>query len=142
MSIQYSPELAALAGRPDFEVPEPEATDHGPFLRVRRGVAAAGIFFAGTFAIAGLIFIPVLFINLSRIEALEIAGRQLSVSAYLDQLGALFWGTLVLALAITSFVASLRLFASGRMIRPRVHQVAHGDALEHLAVLRLSGSER
>mgnify|MGYP000320988685 CR=1 FL=1 len=142
MSVQYSPELAALADRPDFEVSLPEEPDPGPNGRIRRYAAAAGLFLAITFAIAIVFFVPVLVFNLSRIEALEVAGRQISASAFAEQLRALFWGTFILALAFTSFAASVLLFASGRTIRPRSRSLSREDALTHLAVLRLSGPER
>lgn len=142
MSVQFTPDLAALAGRPDFEVTPPEEPDPGIFVRLKKTVASAALFLGTTFAVAGLFFIPVLFFNLSRIEALEIAGQQLTATAFLGQLGALFWGTFVLALAFTSFVASMLIFASGRLIRPYSKPVGQEDAMAHLTVLRLSGSER
>lgn len=142
MSVQYSPDLAALADRPDFDVSLPEEPEPGRFQRLRRLAAAAAVFLGATFATAIVFFIPVFIYNLSRIEALEIAGRLMSASVFADQLGALFWGTFILALAFTSFVASLFLVASNRTIRPVSQPLERENALTHLAVLRLSGSER
>lgn len=142
MSVQYSPELAALADRPDFVVSVPKEPDPGFTGRMRRFAAAAGLFLAITFATAVVFFLPVLVVNLSRIEALEIAGRSVSAGAFVEELRVLFWGTFILVLAFTSFIASLLLFASGRTIRPRYPSSDRQDALVHLAVLRLSGPER
>jgi|GEM_PF-1599329 len=142
MSFQYSPDLSALAERPDIEVSFAEEPMPGGLHRLRRFVLAAGLFLAVTFAIAVVLFIPVLVFNLGRIEALEIAGRLVPAAVFAEHFGALFWGTFILALAFTSFVVSLLLFASGRVIRPRPRPKDTEDALEHLSVLRLSGSER
>lgn len=142
MSVQYPPELAALAERPDFEVSLPDEPDPGFIGRVRRYAAAAGLFLAITSAVAVVFFVPVLVYNLSRIEALEIAGTQMSAGLFVEQLRALFWGTFILSLAFTSFVASVLIFAPGRTIRPRSQSSGYEDALAHLAVLRLSGPER
>jgi len=142
MSFQYSPDLSALAERPDIEVSFAEKPMPGGFHRLRRFFLAAGLFLGITFALAVVLFVPVLAFNLSRIEALEIAGRLVPAAVFAEHFGALFWGTFILALAFTSFVVSLLLFASDRVIRPRPRPKDTEDALEHLAVLRLSGSER
>ncbi|MES0880757.1 hypothetical protein [Roseibium sp. SCP14] len=142
MSFQLPPDLAALADRPDFEVSVPEEPEPGFFRRIGRMAASLGIFLGATILVAVIFFVPVLIFNVSRIEALEIAGQQISASLFAEQLGALFWGTAVLALAFTSFVASILMFASGLRIRPRNQPFSREDALHHLAVLRLSGPER
>lgn len=142
MSFQYAPDLSALAERPDIEVSIPEETAPGGFHRLRRYFLAAGLFLGVTFAIAVVLFIPVLVFNLGRIEALEIAGRLVPAAVFAEHFGALFWGTFILALAFTSFVVSLLLFASDRVLRPRPQPKVTDDALTHLSVLRLSGSER
>ena len=142
MSVQYSPDLAALADRPDFDVTLPEDPEPKRHRRIRRTIAAGAIFVAATFVIAGVFFIPVFALNLSRVEALEIAGQTMPVSVFAGQLSDLFWGTFVLALAFTSFTASLMLFAAGRTIHPYSRPEQRPDAIPHLTVLRLSGSER
>ncbi|WP_428687747.1 hypothetical protein [Roseibium sp.] len=142
MSVHYLPDLSARADLPDFEVPLPTQPVVGGFHRFRQFVVASGLFLGATFAIAVVFFLPVLAFNLSRIEALEIAGQQISVSGFVDQLGALFWGTFILALAFTSFIVRVLRHAPGRIIRPRSRPAASGDALPHLTVLRLSGHER
>lgn len=142
MSVHYSPDLSALADRPDFDVSLPEEPEPGRFQRMRRLVAAAAVFLGATFATAVVFFIPVFIYNLSRIEALEVAGRLMPASVFADQLGALFWGTFILALAFTSFVVSLLMLASNRTLRPVARSFDQENALTHLAVLRLSGSER
>jgi hypothetical protein len=142
MSVQYSPDLAALADRPDFEVSLPEEPRPGVFRRARRAAVAVALFLAVTFALAVVFYIPVFVYNLSQIDALEIAGRLVPASVFAEHFSALFWGTFVLALAVTSFVASLLLFASGRIVRPCRRRFRREDALTHLAVLRLAGPER
>ena len=142
MSVHYSPDLAALADRPDFDLSLPEEPEPGRFQRTRRFLAAAGVFLTATFVTAIVFFIPVFIYNLNRIEALEVAGRLMPASVFADQLGALFWGTFILALAFTSFVVSILLVASNRTIRPVSQPFEREDALTHIAVLRLSGSER
>lgn len=142
MSVHYSPDLAAQADRPDFELPLPAAPRPGPFHRARRAFVQVALFLLGTFALAVMLYVPVFIYNLSRVDALEVAGRLVPASVFAAHFSALFWGTFILALAITSFVASLLLFATGRVIRPRRRPSGQEDALAHLAVLRLAGSER
>ncbi|MEM9632004.1 MAG: hypothetical protein AAGA50_11810 [Pseudomonadota bacterium] len=142
MSFQLPPDLAALADRPDFEVPVPEDPDPGLYRRIRRKLVTAGLFVGATFLVAVVFFIPVLIFNVSRIESLEIAGEHMSASHFAEQLGALFWGTAVLALAFTSFVVNVLFYAAGAQIRPKSQSFSREDALRHLAVLRLSGPER
>jgi len=142
MSVHYSPDLSALADRPDFEVPVPEEPNPGVFCRVRRAVVVAAMFVVITFALAVTFYVPVFLYNLSRVDALEVAGRLIPASVFVEHFSALFWGTFILALAVTSFIASLLLFASGRIIRPCRRSFRRDDALTHLAVLRLAGSER
>jgi len=142
MSVHYSPELAAQADRPDFDVSLPEPPRPGPFGRARRAATWVAVFLLGTFALAVMLYVPVFIYNLSRVDALEIAGRLVPASVFAEHFSALFWGTFILALAITSFIASLLLFASGRIVRPCSRPYTREDALTHLAVLRLAGSER
>lgn len=142
MSFHFTPDLSPATGRPDIEVSLPEEPRQAFPRRAMRAAVAAGVFLGTTFAIAVVFFIPVIVFNLSRIEALEIAGRHIPVTQFADELGALFWGTFIVALAFTSFIASLLLFATGRIVRPRRKPVRTDDALVHLNVLRLSGAER
>ncbi|MCR9281049.1 MAG: hypothetical protein NXH99_05125 [Rhodobacteraceae bacterium] len=142
MSFHFTPDLSPATGRPDIEVSLPEEPRQAFPRRAKRVAVAAGVFLGTTFAIAVVFFIPVIVFNLSRIEALEIAGRHIPVTQFADELGALFWGTFIVALAFTSFIASLLLFATGRIIRPHRKPVRTDDALVHLNVLRLSGAER
>ena len=142
MLFHVPPDLSGLPDRPDFEVPVPEEPDPGLFRRIRRRLVTAGLFLGATFLVAVVFFIPVLIINVSRIEALEIAGEHMSVSLFAEQLGALFWGTAVLALAFTSFVVNVLFYSAGAKIRPRSQSFSREDSLRHLAVLRLSRPER
>jgi hypothetical protein len=143
MSFHFTPDLSPATGRPDIEVSLPEKPRQALFSRAIRAALAAGVFLSATFAVAVVFFIPVIVFNVSRVEALEIAGRHIPVTQFADELGALFWGTFIVALAFTSFIASLLLFATGRIIRPRSRPLhTDDDALVHLNVLRLSGAER
>jgi len=142
MSVHYSPDEAAQADRPDFEVSLPEAPKPGLFRRAKRLATCAVVFLVGTFALAVMLYIPVCIYNLSRVDALEIAGRLVPASVFAEHFSALFWGTFILALAITSFIASLLLFASGRIVRPCRRSFKREDAATHLAVLRLARPER
>jgi hypothetical protein len=141
MSFHFTPDLSPATGRPDIEVSLPEEPRQAFFSRAMRAAVVAGFFLGGTFAVAVVFFIPVIVFNVSRVEALEIAGRHMPVTQFTDELGALFWGTFIVALAFTSFIASL-LFATGRIIRPHSKPEHSDDALVHLNVLRLSGAER
>ena len=103
MNSHYPQDLSALADRPDFEIPPAPQTRTGLFRRFARAVLAAGVFAGVTLGVAVVFFVPVFLFNLSRIEALEVAGELMPASVFVDQLGALFWGTAVIALAFTSF---------------------------------------
>lgn len=143
MPVQISPELAKLAERPDFEVTPPPATERPtPGARLLAALRATGLFLAATFAIAVVLFAPVALTSLARIETLEVAGRVMTAAQFADTLGALFWGTFILAFALTSFIASLMLVSTGCTIRPRRQPLSREDALTHLAVLRMVGPER
>jgi len=142
MSVQYSPDLSALADRSDFEVSPPSDPAPGLFRRVCRFLAGVAIFAGVTFAITVVFFIPVLISNLGRIEALEIAGELIPATVFAEKLGALFWGTFILALAFTSFVAGMRFCVPDRIVRPVYRPLSPEDALHALTVLRLIGPER
>ncbi|MCV0423885.1 MAG: hypothetical protein K5905_00275, partial [Roseibium sp.] len=118
MLFHLPPGVSGLPDRSDFEVSVPEEPDPGLFRRIGRKFVTAGLFLGATFLVAVVFFIPVLIFNVSRIEALEIAGEHMSVSLFAEQLGALFWGTAVLALAFTSFVVNVLFYAVGAQIRP------------------------
>ena len=142
MNSHYPQDLSALADRPDFEIPPVPHTKVGLFRRLARAAVAAGAFTGVTLGVAVVFFVPVFVFNLSRIEALEVAGELIPASVFVDQLGALFWGTAIIALAFTSLMTGLFFMAAGTTIRPRSRPVSKEDPLMHLTVLRLSGSER
>ncbi|MEP1575954.1 hypothetical protein [Roseibium album] len=142
MNSHYPQDLSALADRPDFEIPSTPQAKVGLAGRIGRAFVSAGVFLGVTLGVAVVLFVPVFIFNLSRIEALEVAGETIPVSLFFDQLGALFWGTAIIALAFTSLMTGLFVMAAGATIRPRSQPVGKEDALAHLTVLRLSGSER
>jgi len=142
MSVHYLPESEAARGRPDFEARGAKAPGPGLLPRVGRFLLVTIVFFGSTFALAGLFFVPVLVASLSRVEILEIAGRPVSAAMFADELVSLFWGTFILALAFTSFIAGAALSAAGPYIRPHHPPAAWEDPRRHPAVLRLIGAER
>ena len=142
MNSHYPQDLSALADRPDFEIPTVPQAKAGLVRRMARATLSAAAFAGITMGVAVVFFVPVLIFNLSRIEALEVAGELMPASVFVDQLGALFWGTAIIALAFTSLMTGLFFMAAGATIRPRSRTVSQENALTHLTVLRLSGSER
>jgi len=142
MNSQYPQNLSAFADRPDFEVPSMQRPPVGPGRRFRRALVSVCTFLGATLGVAVVLFVPVFLFNLSRIEALEIAGRHVLISEFFDELSALFWGTAIVALAFTSLMTGLFYMAAGTTIRPRSQRPGREDALTHLTVLRLSRSER
>ena len=142
MNSHYPQDLSALADRPDFNVPSAQVTHAGMRQRVRHSVFSFFTFVGATLAVALVLFVPVFVYNLSRIEALEIAGEYVPASVFVNELGALFWGTAIVALAFTSLITGFLLAATGATIRPRTQPLGREDALTHLTVLRLSRSER
>lgn len=137
-----SQDLSVLADRQDFEVPPAPQQDRTFPARLRRSATVVAVFSGVTFLMAALLFVPVLAFNLSRIEALDIAGTQVPAAEFVRQIGALFWGSSIVALAFTSFIAGARYMAAGPTIRPRPSSDSKQDVLLHLAMLRLIGSER
>ncbi len=142
MKSHYLAELSALADRPDVEIGSAARQAPGPGHRIKRALWAAGRFLGATLGVAVILFVPVALYNFSRVDALEVAGERVPVSVFVDELGALFWGTAIIALAFTSFMTGLCFMAAGTTIRPRAQPLSREDALTHLTVLRLSRSER
>nr|WP_319383474.1 hypothetical protein [uncultured Roseibium sp.] len=141
MNSFYPQDPSAPADRPDVEVPPP-VPQGSARRRLVRGVLHAAAFAGVTFVVAVLLFVPVLVYNLGRVEALEVAGRHIPVSVFIDELGALFWGTAIIALSFTSLMSCLFFMTTGTTIRPRPQTMSGQDAMAHLTVLRLSRSER
>lgn len=142
MSVHYSPDPAVVTARPDVDASLPRDPDPRPVSRFLQATRMVVAFLGITFAIGVLFFVPVCAFNLARIEALEVSGELVPVSVFVEQLGALFLGTLILALAFTSFVANLLLHAGDNDVRPRSQTELRSSARAHLAVLRFSGLER
>lgn len=142
MNSFYPQDPSALADRPDVEVPPPPVPQGSARRRLLRGLLHAAAFAGVTFVVAVLLFVPVLVYNLGRVEALEVAGRHIPVSVFVDELGALFWGTAIIALSFTSLMSGLFFMTAGTTIRPRPQTMNSQDAMAHLTVLRLSRSER
>ncbi|WP_299472777.1 hypothetical protein [uncultured Roseibium sp.] len=140
MNSFFVQDPSVRADRPDIEMPP--ARQPRPGRRLARYLTATAMFFGTTLAVAVLLFVPVLAFNLSRVEALEVAGEYMPVTVFMDELGALFWGTAIIALAFTSFMTGLLFMSAGATIRPRSTPIGREDALMHLTVLRLSRSER
>lgn len=142
MNSFYPKDPSVLADHPDVEVPPPPAPRGHARRSLLRGLLRAAAFAGVTFAVAVVLFVPVLAYNLSRVEALEIAGQHIPVSVFIDDLGALFWGTAIIALSFTSLMSGLFFMSAETVIRPRAQTISGQDAMAHLTVLRLSRSER
>ncbi len=142
MNSFYPQDPSVLTVRPDVEVPPPPPAQRGGKRRLVRGLLRAAAFAGVTIVVAVVLFVPVLAYNLSRIEALEVSGQHIPVSVFIDDLGALFWGTAIIALSFTSLMSGLFFMTAGTIIRPRSQTMNSQDAMAHLTVLRLSRSER
>ncbi len=111
MSSLIPPELDALAARSDFELPVARRVSLGFWARVRRSARAFAVFVAATLLFAAIIYIPVLASSLAGVQGVTVAGETLATTEFLHRLGVLFMGTCVVALALTSFLALVRMSA-------------------------------
>jgi len=108
MSVRYPYDPFALPERPDIHPPEPVPASFGrTFGSVTRRIAliVAG-FFAAAVALAVILFIPVLIREIGRVDAVMLAGELLPVYSIAERLQDLFFGTLILSVAILSFLAA------------------------------------
>ena len=141
MLIQFPPEVSAMADRRDFDSLPPRPSG-GAVRGLIRFAQTVAVFFAATFALAVLLFLPVLAVSLTSVEAVDIAGRIVPASAFADRLQDLFWGGFIVALAVTSFIAGARLSPSGPIIRPHYRDPDPQEPQRRAAALRVIGWER
>ncbi len=142
MSSYYPPEVSVVAHRPDLELSLPPRPRQGLLRRMWGYALNVGIFIGVTLLIAVLFYIPVLVLNLGQVEAVEVAGEHMSAALFAQRLGALFWGVFILALAFTSFIASVQMYDWEPKIRPEEKAGRYDVALTQLAMLRLLRPER
>lgn len=112
MSARYPLDPFALPSRPDIPIPMPM---RGRTNRLRTGVKALcviGVFLAASVMLAVVLFVPILAVEITRIDAVVLAGQTLEAWSYSARLGDLFLGTLIVAFSVLAFLASLML-ASG-----------------------------
>lgn len=116
MSVRYPMDPFAVPNRPDIPLSPPRRRRPIPSNRrlsgVRRAAVAAAGFTAASLVLAGLLFTPVLVQELSRIDAVMLSGEVVPSGAFTARIGALFLGTLIVAVALVSLFASAALVAS------------------------------
>lgn len=97
--------------RPDIYLPDPLRRRKN---RLRRGavlITCVGKYLAAVALLAAILFLPVLFVELSRIDAVGLSGEIIPASVFATRLGDMFLGTVIIAIALVSFVASAALSA-------------------------------
>jgi hypothetical protein len=87
----------------------------------RRSVGArAAVLFAAPLAGATLLlFIPIVLVEFASVETVGVQGQVLTAAEFADRIRNLFLGTFVVALAVTSFIASAVLASRQLVVRPR-----------------------
>ena len=111
MPARYPRGPSAETDRPDVYLPEPLRRRSN---RLRRGVTLltyVGAYLLAIVLLAVLLFIPVLVVEVGRIDAVVLAGEFLPAGAFAVKLGSLFLGTAIVATALVSFVACAALSA-------------------------------
>lgn len=142
MIPRFPPEVSALAERRDFDISPAQRPSAG-FASNLRCVAAGAALFAGvTLALAVVLFVPVLAAALSRVEAVQVAGELISARVFTDRVIALFWGSCMVALAVTSLIAGMRLSPAGPLIRSQTRELGREDPRIRMNLLRVTGTER
>lgn len=142
MIVRFPPEVSALADRRDFDIPPPQEPAAGFSGRLVHMAGVAMLFAGATFVLAVVLFVPVLAVSLSRVEALQVAGELMSATVFADRLIALFWGSCMVALAVTSSIAGLRLSPPGPIIRSQPSEHRREDPKVRMTMLHLMESER
>lgn len=123
MSVRYPYDPFALPERPDISLLERASPAPRP-SRLVAGLAAVGGFSAAAFGLGCVLFVPVLIGELGRIDALIVSGETVPTYSFAGRLRDLFFGTLILSVAIVSFLAAAAL-SSGPMYRPDATRPGH-----------------
>ncbi|MEP0232581.1 hypothetical protein [Roseibium sp.] len=119
MSARYPFDPFAVPNGPDIEFPA--ARKRRSFAQfLLRALLAIGGFIAASFVLSVVLFVPILIGEIIAIEAVVVGGHQVEALEFVSRLGALFPGTLVIAVAILSIIASAALAAGkeGRWEHP------------------------
>ncbi|MEP4030837.1 hypothetical protein [Roseibium polysiphoniae] len=138
MSARYPFDPFAVPNGPDIEYPA---------ARQRRSVAqvllrallAIGGFIAASFVLSSVLFVPILIGEIIAIDAVVVGGHQTEVADFVSKLGALFLGTLVVAVAVLSIIASAALAAGkeGRWEHPVSDEVRREQEAARYEQLKL-----
>jgi hypothetical protein len=113
MSARYPLDPFALPNGPDIPLSSPSLRGdvRGTVFRLLIGV---GLFSAAVSVLALVLFVPVLFSEAARIDAVILDGRLFQKADLMSLLGDLFMGTAIFSLAVISFIASAALSLGGR----------------------------
>jgi len=108
MSVRYPYDPFALPERPDIHPPEPGPASLGRTFgsAMRRIALIVAGFFVAAIALAVVLFVPVLIREIGRVDAVMLAGELLPVYSVAERLQDLFFGTLIVSVAVLSFLAA------------------------------------
>lgn len=108
MSVRYPYDPFALPERPDVHPPQARLATEGcsTVSAAKRILFAVAGFAAAVIMLAILLFIPVLVREIGRIDAVVLAGHMLPAHSFAERLLDLFFGTVIVAIAILSFLAA------------------------------------
>ncbi|MFD1696319.1 hypothetical protein [Roseibium aestuarii] len=113
MSARYPFDPFAMPERPDVPFPAARIDRAASSLPMTRRLARLGlraVSLVGLIAgLSVLIFLPALVSELARIEAVTVEGQTYSASAFVEALGSLYLGSVIVAIALTSFLAAAAL---------------------------------
>lgn len=110
MSARYPLDPFALPDRPDIALPAGVGR-RSVFRSLLRGFLMLAGFGLASVVIAVVLFVPILMNEIGQIETVVQGGRAFEIAHFLSRLGALFFGTLVFAVAFMSILASAALAA-------------------------------
>lgn len=119
MSARYPLDPFALPNRPDISIPIPIRRRAN---RLRAGVKALcviGVFLAASLVLAVVLFMPLLVVEIARIDAVVLAGQTLEAWSYSARLGDLFLGTLIVSFSVLAFLTSVMLSSGTGVPLPR-----------------------
>jgi len=129
MSARFPLDPFAVPSRPDISIPMPI---RGRANRLRAGVKAIcviGVFVAASLVLAVVLFVPILAVEIARIDAVVLAGQTLEAWSYSARLGDLFLGTLIVAFSVLAFLTSVMLSSGTGVPQPMQNssQNAHAE---------------
>lgn len=105
--------------RPDIYLPDPLRRRKNRLRRASALLTGVGKYMLAVAALAVVLFLPVLIVELGRIDTVGLSGEQLPVSVFVSRIGDMFLGTAIVAFALVSFVASAALSAGSLEARSR-----------------------